>query len=438
MNKLKYKEIFKSSFFLAGILYLLVAAFWLSRGDIWTTVDYQVLDLLQERALKSGLGSLISSKIAAIVETDETKKYFKRSKLDRKTYAKINNFLIKLKPKAVIYDYIFRFEKETESNIEFKKSIDGLKRVFLPLGLNMQDQRQYTPQEEKWNSRQLLPFMGTPVQKGKSAPIFASPTLMSFQDFIKDDLVAGHINVQSDPDGVFRHYPILLKLELGYLPALSFSAFLKDINVLLKEIVVEWGKEITIPAKETNKLEKDLVIPINEQGQVYIPYSRFWEEKENNFKIMSLESFINYSEDPVYKDKLREQFEDTFIFISDVSQDGDDFRKTSLGDGVPLVLLHEAFMNGLLTNSFYKNWSLVEALVLLFFISVIFAYFANSKSVEYLYACGFLSIIGLVALTWYQFVDFRLFPLVSMLGSVLFLLSGMVLGVIRKMKQTDG
>jgi len=429
---LKYKEFFKSSFFLAGILYLFIVAFWLSRGDIWTTADYQVLDLFQEQTVKNGLSFSVSPKIAAIVETDETKKYFKQSLLDRKTYAAVNSFLAKLKPKAVIYDFIFRFEEDTESNFEFKKSLDGLKKVYLPLGLNIHDEKQYTPQEEKWNSRQLLPFMGTPIQKGKSAPIFAYPSLMPFQDFIKNEVTAGHINVQSDSDGIFRHYPLLLKLELGYLPALSFSAFLDNINVSIDEIIVEWGKEITIPAKAKNKLEKDLVIPINKQGQVYIPYSRFWKEKENSFKLMPLESFIEYAEDPAYIGTLREQFEDTFIFISDVSQGGKDIRRTSLGDSVPLVLLHEAFLNSLLTDSFYRNWSLVDVLILLFFISVIFAYFANSKSTKYLFVCGLLSVIGLVALTWYQFIDFRLFPLVSTFGCVLFMFAGIVFGVFQK------
>ena len=145
---LKYKELSKSSFFLAGILYLLVAAFWLSRGDIWITADYQALDLFQRQAIKSGLSSLVSPKIAAIVATDETKKYFKQSVLDRKTFATVNNFLINLKPQAVIYDFIFRFEEGTDSNFEFKKSLRDLKRVYLPLGLNIQDESQYTPQEE--------------------------------------------------------------------------------------------------------------------------------------------------------------------------------------------------------------------------------------------------------------------------------------------------
>ena len=118
---LKFKELSKSSFFLAAVLYLLVAAFWLSRGDIWTTADYQILDLFQKQAIKNGLISFVSPKIAAIVETDETKKYFKQSVLDRKIYATVNNFLINLKPKAVIYDFIFQFEENTESNFEFKK-----------------------------------------------------------------------------------------------------------------------------------------------------------------------------------------------------------------------------------------------------------------------------------------------------------------------------
>jgi adenylate cyclase len=429
---LKNKRLSKTGYLLSGILYLIVATFWLSRGDIWTTADYHVLDLFQGLAIKNGLSSPVSPKIAAIVETDETKNYFKQSVLDRKIYAKTNNYLVKLKPKAVIYDSVFRFEEGTDSNFEFKKSLRDLKRVYLPLGLNIQDESQYTPQEEKWNSRQLLPFMGTPIQKGKSAPIFAYPSLMPFQDYIKDDVTVGHINVQSDSDGVFRHYPLLLKLELGYLPALPFSAFLDNINVSIEEIIVEWGKEITIPANAKNKLEKDLVIPINKQGQVYIPYSHFWEEKENSFKRMSLESFIDYSEDPAYIGTLREQFENTFIFISDVSQGGKDILRTSLGDRVPLVLLHEAFLNSLLTDSFYRNWSLDEALILLFLIGGSFACVTIFKSTNYLYICGSLSIIGLVALAWYQFIDFRLFPLVSTLGSVLFMFSGIVFRVFLK------
>lgn len=75
----------------------------------------------------------------------------------------VNNFLAKLKPKAVIYDFIFRFEEGTDSKFEFTKSFSDFKKVCLPLGLNIHDESQYTPQEEKWNSRQLVPFMGTPI-----------------------------------------------------------------------------------------------------------------------------------------------------------------------------------------------------------------------------------------------------------------------------------
>lgn len=218
---------------------------------------------------------------------------------------------------------------------------------------------------------------------------------------------------------------------MRYLPALLFSAFLDNINFSIEEIIVDSGKEITIPAKAKNKLEKDLVIPINKQGQVYIPFSFFWKDKENLLKIMSLESFIKDAEDPAYIDKLQEQFRDTF-FKSDVSQGIKDIRKTSLGDRVPLLLFHEVFFNGLLTDSFYRNWSFVETLILLFFIGVFFIYFANSKSTKYLFMCGSLSIVGLVALTWYQFMDFSLFPLASTVGSVLFMFSGIIFGVFEK------
>ncbi|GEM_PF-3420984 len=429
---LRNKKFFKIEFIFSGVLFFIVAIFWLSRGDIWTIWDYQALDRFHQQAVQEGHEARVSPKISMIVETDQTKKYFNQTILDRRIYASLNNSLVSLKPEAVIYDFIFRFERETESNKEFKRSLQALNKVYLPLGLIMKDESQYTPQEEKWNSRQLLPFMGTPIQRGVTAPIYAYPSLMPFQDYVKEDFTAGHINIQSDSDGVFRHYPLLLKLELGYLPALSFSAFLDNINVSIEEVIVDWGREITIPANAKNKLEKDLVIPINKQGQVYISFPHFEEDKENNYKVMPLESFLTYTEDPGFRGSLQEQFGETFVFIGDVSKSGQNIGKTSLGNKASLVELHAAFINSLLTQSFYKNWSLIEVLILLFIFGALFTYVAFYKSAKHFYAIGVLSIIALIALTWFQFIGFRLFPLVSTIGSILFIFSALAFGVFQK------
>ncbi len=429
---LKSKKLSPKSFLLSGFLYLIVAAFWLLRGDIWTTWDHQVLDKFHQKAIQEGHGPAVSPKIAMIIETNETKDYFSQTMLDRKIYAAVNNSLAQLNPEATIYDFIFRFERDTDANLEFKRSLKALKKVYLPLGLNMKDESEYTPQEEKWNSRQLLPFMGTPIQKGNPAPIFAYPSLMPFQDFIKDAFTVGHINIKSDSDGVFRHYPLLFKLELGYLPALSFSAFLDSVDVSIDELIVDWGREITIPAKPKNKLARDIVIPIDNHGRTYIPFPSFWLDEKNNFKTMPLEHFLGYSEDPDFKESLKGIFTDAFVFICDVSQSGKDIGQTSIEDRVPLVLLHVAFLNGLLTETFYKKWSLGGTLALLFIIAVVFSYSANSKSSRFLYISGILTIIGLIGLTRYQFINFKLFPLVSSVGSVLFIFAGMLFGVIRK------
>jgi adenylate cyclase len=435
---LKNKICPKTGFILAGVLFLLVAIFWFVRGDIWTTWDYQVLDRFYQKAIQEGYGTRVSPNISMIVETDQTKEHFGQTILNRKIYASLNKSLVSLKPEATIYDFIFRFERDTESNKEFNRSLLELGKVYLPLGLNMEDENPYTPQEEKWNSRQLLPFMGMPIQKGAIAPIYAYPSLIPFQDYVNESFTKGHINIQSDSDGVYRHYPLLLKLELGYLPALPFSTFLQNINVALEEIIVDWGREITILAKAKNKLSQDLVIPIDRQGRVYIPFSDFFENEKKSFKMMSLESFLTYSEDINFEKSLQEQFGGAFVFVGSSSQNEQNIGKTALGDRVPLVLFHAAFLNSLLTESFYKDWSLVEALILVFTISFLFTYAAIYKSTKYLYSCGVLSIIGLTALTWFQFIDFRLFPLISTTGSVLFMLSGMAVGISQKTNEHIG
>ena len=49
---LKNKRFSKTIFLVPGVLYLIVAVFWMIRGDIWTPLDYQILDKFHQRAIE--------------------------------------------------------------------------------------------------------------------------------------------------------------------------------------------------------------------------------------------------------------------------------------------------------------------------------------------------------------------------------------------------
>jgi adenylate cyclase len=389
----------------------------LSLGTVWTEYDYKVLDLFYRQIVHIGQGPKQSPQVVYVTITDRTYDFFAKNILDRKDLARVNDALSRVGVEAVAYDVIFARPSRPKADERFAESIRKLGSVYLPIGLD------YTIMASpfRWEEGQAYErfrsdYLRKPIERGEARPYFATRALMQFDAFQDAAFNSGHISAYSDPDGIYRHLIMLLRVEGAYFPTLTLSMFLDHMKVPFEKIIVHWGKSITIPAVKGSFLEKDAVIPIDDRGRAFIPFAAGWDE---GFKKMEAHTLLKTMENEALRGNLTDFFEGKFVLIGDISVGASDLGHIPLESDVPLIILHASMLNGLLTQTFYHKWSFREAVILIWLIALFLALSATLRSTWFLYLAGGILVTGLTGFTWIEFTRFQLFPVVTVGGSAL-------------------
>jgi adenylate cyclase len=399
-----------------GVL-VVVSLFLLGLGTVWTDYDFKVLDPFFQKAVKLGRGPKQSSRIVLIAITDKTYEYFGKSILDRKDLADVNNALAKLGVGAVGYDVIFARPSRSEADQAFAESISRLGSVYLPMGFEYTDKvAPFRWEEGPSYGRLRSDYLRKPIESGKAHPYYATKALMQSDRFSEVAFNSGHVSAYSDPDGIYRHVIMLLKIGDAYVPALSLSMFLNHVKVPIEKMVVEWGRRIVIPATRDSLLERDLIIPIDERGRAFIPYPQVWDQA---FKKMEAQTLLKYMADENLRGNLTEFFEGRLALIGDISVGTSDLGQTPLDENVPLFFMHAAMLNGMLTDTFYDKWSFKNVLIIVWGLGAVLALSAAPRYSWIFYGTGAAMAAGLAGFTWFQFTHYHLFPIVTVGGSVM-------------------
>lgn len=427
-SSLKSKKLLRLAVILCAGMVMIVICFWGLLGSFWTEADLQLIDLFYRRAVSDGKGPPVSPKILFVAVTDASYDSFGTNTLDRSDLARVNTVLADLGVEAVGFDIIFARPSREKADLAFAASLENLGTAYLPAGFALSD----TPAPFHWKSghayeRYRNDVLFKPMEQGEARPFYATYALMQMDAFSISAMGSGHISARSDSDGVYRHALMLIRVgEAGYAPALSLSMFLDYMRVPFDRIVVEWGNRIVIPALEGSFLERDVVIPIDSRGRAYVPYPAPWGQ---GFPVIEAHSLLEYYENPGLRGNLLEYFEGNLVILSDVSVGTADLGQTTLERDAPLALVHAALLNGMLNNTFYRSWEFKHALLLVAAMGIIMGGAAVFRSSWVLYVTGAALVSMLVALTWFELAGFRLFPLVSVAGSVLVIGFGMVIGI---------
>jgi adenylate cyclase len=394
------------------------------RGSVWTQYDYKILDLFYRAAVSSGRGPAQSPRIVITTFTDNTYNYFRKNFLDRKDLANVNDALAQLGVDALAYDVIFARASNEESDARFAESIRSLGTVYLPIGFAIAEQaKPFRWEEGAAYERFRSDFLRRPVERGEPRPYHATRALMQYDRFSEEAFNSGHISAYSDPDGVYRHVLMLLKVDEAYVPTLTLSMFLDHVRVPFEKMVVEWGERIVIPALKESFLEKDVVIPIDRSGRTFIPYPAAWDLA---FKKMEADALLRYLQDENLRGNLLDFYEGKFVLIGDISVGTADLGHTPLEADAPLVLLHAAMLNGLLTNTFYSKWSLPQTILFLWIAGIVLAFSAALKSSWFLYGTGVAAGFGIAGFTWMEISGLHLFPAATVGGGVLIVFLALV------------
>ena len=424
---LKSKRVLKIIAATAAVLMLTVSSVILGFSVVWNQYDFKILDLFYRQAVKHGHGPKQSPLVALVTISDKTYDYFGNSTLDRRFMAEVNEGLSRLDVAGCAYDLIFARSADADADLRLAESIEKLGSVCLPVGLTYAE----TPSPFRWERRRSFEefrsrSLKKPMEQGRSRPYYATKALMQSDRFSEVARSSGHISGFSDPDGVNRHAIMLIKVDEDYFPTLSLALFLNYVKVPFEKVVVEWGRRIIIPAGGEGDLEQTVVIPIDERGRAFIPFPQSWD---NSFVKMESEDLLKYLESENLRGNLIEMFEGKLVLIGDISTGISDLGQIPLAGHEPLVLVHASLLNGMLTNTFYDQWTSRQVLALVWPACLLLGLAACPRSSWTLYGSGMAVLAGIVGLTWLEFIHFHLVPIVTVGGSILIFFFGLLAAV---------
>ncbi len=426
--KLKNKKLLKRILIINSGLTILIALSVYIFNISWNILDYKVTDWIYKKALVNNKGPKISSKIVYLNITDNTYDYFKTNYLNREFLAKIDNVLAELSPQAVFYDIIFPRSSRTKEDEHFAQSIENLGNVYLPAGFKLSSEKK----KFRWMNGVYFDELKNDYLKklktsGTGMPYYASGCLPQNDLFAKVEHGSGHISVVHDADGIVRHFPLIIKIDSLYFPAVSLSLFLDYNEIPFDSVEINWGKYVKIPAVKNSYLDKGLIIPIDNTGSVFVPFQNFW--LDNKIKMMEAQNLLKYINKPEYLNDLLEYFEGSFVLIGDISVGSSDLAQTTIDNNVPLVSIHSALLNGMLTNSFYSQWDNTSIALLILPLGFLLGFISIFKSNLPLYVSGVVLIMGALFFTYFQITGFILFPFFTV-GAAIFLITlGMIVSL---------
>lgn len=426
--KYKSKQLLRVICIVEAILLPALLLVWWVLGDAGAAYDFRVLDAFYAQAVKRGYGPPLSPHIAYVSITDDTYATFGDHSLDRRAMAQINTTLAQLQVAAVAYDIIFARPSPNAGDDQLlTTSLETLHQAYLPFALDPVPQaRAFQWQQGPAYQRLRTQYLSRPHVQGRGQPFSAARAFMQHDPFAVATFNSGYISYTKDPDGVARHLPLLMQIDSAYVPTLALAMFLDAVKVPLAQLRVDWGRSVTIPVVPGSTLTKPVRIPIDTYGRVFVPYPQVWN---HDFPNMTAHKFLQYSEQPEVRGNLQEFFEGKFVFIGDVSTGITDAGDTPLEKNVPLVVMHTALLNALLTHTFYQEWPLWQMLALVCLLGAVLGLAALPKASWVLYLVGGLIVLGLVALTWVQCLAWTFFPIVRVGSSVVVLFGGIVIGL---------
>jgi len=412
--KLRSRKVIQSLAVIEIVFVVLLYAIAMIIRVPWNTLDNQATDVFYTFAMEHGKGVPVSDRIVYLTISDKTYATLGSNVLSRKMLAEMNNNLAKFQPESVMYDLIFAHPGNASEDSIFAQSIANEGAVYLPGAFALST----TQRRFKWEDGAFFERLNNEYGKklsetGKGVPYYAANCLPQFDPFAKSAFKSGHISSLPDADGTHRHFALIIKIDSLFFPTPTLQMFLDYNRIPFEDVTIKWGESLTIPAM--GLLEKEMNIPIDENGKVYIPYPVTWEKIP---KMIEVQNFNEKCKDEKYSNELSEYFSGNFVFVGDVSTGISDLGNTTIEKGVPLVAIHAALMNAYLTNTFYRQETNLELFVSLFIIAFVIFVSIIPKSNLYLYITNILLTTGLIIFTYTEIVSFRLFPVVTAVAGV--------------------
>ncbi|MCF8306835.1 MAG: adenylate/guanylate cyclase domain-containing protein [Ignavibacteriales bacterium] len=409
-----------------NVFVLLLLIFLLILFDLpFNTYDHKILDLFSRLSYEKDTGGKNSGRVVLLNITGETYEAFRSNYLPRTELAGLNKKLAELSPQAVMYDIIFARPSDALSDSLFAGSLNEIENIYLPAGFSLSEgQAKFRWEESVFLDQLRDNFPSRLLGQQKIGLMSAAWAEVQNDRFAGQNIKTGHISAPPDADGIYRHFPLIIKVDSIYFPAVSLAIFLDYIEVPFDSLRIVPGFYVEIPALPESSLEKTMRIPVDDLGRVFIPYFWKWQDTPAMIQAQNLISMAGSEET---FGNLLDFIEGNFVFISDISVGASDLGPSPLENDLPLVSIHANLMEAFLTGTFYHQWTAFQYLSVLFILAVIVNIALIFRQTFLLYSGMALTLLAIPVLGYQQFLNNQLFPVISVFIAFSLLITYMII-----------
>ena len=264
----------------------------------------------------------------------------------------------------------------------------------------------------------MKPFEITKIT-GRIENVIAGTNPSLPDDVFAERATLGFINAPSDPDGVRRRLPLLMRWRVkdpetgkereAVYPSLTLLMVTTYLLVEPGEIEADIGREIRIPAKD-----RTYRIPIDAQCRLLV---NFAGPTDKAFNVTPFAQVVKWGSKPETRPEL-DQFAGKMVFIGEMGTGTVDTKPTPLGKETELVAMHLNAASSILLQDFVqevpRRWCCVILLACCVITAVVSS--ATSPRTSLLAAVVLLLGYGLLAMRVFRTSSVVLPMVVPMVG----------------------
>ncbi len=334
--------------------------FWLF-PSVFQTLNAKVIDrLFISRSESDYLKPDYDDTIVHIDLNDSSLKMLKSYYLNRSHYARVIRNLSAMGVSVQLVDFIFAAPSSEPDDRALKEATEDAGSVYYGMAFELNEADNIQPPRFRSDAdKQYLDATAWQIKVigGLKSMVVGTNPLITFPTFSEAAKGTGFISIKSDPDGVFRRIPLLIRYENGFYPSFPFRALCDYLQVPPEKIILNPGKSIVLKdaVKPYENEGHDIVIPIDRSGNMIINFVGPW----GSMKHYSFAKVFETTEEKAAFDVWAEALSDKIALISDVSTGSTDVGPVPTDRNYPLSGIHSNIIHTILTESFLKEPALI-------------------------------------------------------------------------------
>jgi len=356
--------------------------FWLL-PNLFETWDKKAIDrLFLFRSSSSYFQPQYDGTIVHVDISDTSLKRLKTFYLDRSHYAQVIRNLAKMNASAQMYDFIFAARSDQVKDRALINATKEAGNVYFGLAFKLAEREDQKAQQLKRDSKEVAYLELTEwnvVVDGDPNDLYEGvKAVITFPELASVSKGLGYLNIKTDPDGVNRSIPLLVKYKGAFYPSFAFRGICDFLNIAPGKIIIRPGKSITLKdaKRPGGSSGHDIAIPIDRHGNMLINFIGPWQRMRHyNFA-----DLFYASDDRDEMEMWRDELSGKIVMVSEVLTGSSDLGPVPTDANFLSSGLHANIMHTILQESFLRELSgpqemmiKVILLIILFVLSLRFS-----------------------------------------------------------------